>query len=171
MKVNRAIFGLITVFVLGCETERDKLFWVDKPSGQENDLLFLVESTNIESLQGDSLELFLTRSEFESIGGPPTTYKNFARIHEDDKFTAFVLLQEIDTVGRNYHFFVRTYDNTSKLIDSFELATWDEDRKKFCYGSISKDLRIERTCDGNQTNDMMQITTDGKIVMTSFQKQ
>lgn len=166
--MSRVIFVLLTVFVFSCKTTNDKLFWVDKPSGQENDFLFLVESTNVEQLKGDSLKLFLTRSEFENIGTPPTLYKNFGQIHRQDNFTVFVLLQEIDTVGRNYHFLVRTYDNNFNIIDSFELATWNEGQKKFCYGSVSKDLIIERKCDDKGPGDIMQITKEGKIVMTSF---
>jgi hypothetical protein len=121
-------------------------------------------------LQTDSLKLFLTQSEFESIATPPTTYKNFGQISKQDNFKAFVILQEIDTVGRNYNFFIRTYDNTFKIIDSFKLGTWDENKRIFCYGSINKDLIIERKCDGKETRDIMQITKQGQIIMTSHHK-
>jgi hypothetical protein len=80
--MSRAILSLVIVFIFGCETTDDKLFWVDKPSGQENDLLFLVESTNVEQLNGDSLRLFLTQSEYESIDSPLTSYKIFDQLHK-----------------------------------------------------------------------------------------
>jgi len=168
--MSRAILALVTVFIFGCETKNDKLFWVDKPSGHENDLLFLVESTNVAQLQGDSLRLFLTQSEFENINMLPTSYKNFGQLRKEENFKVFVLLQEIDTLGGDYHFLIRTYDNNYKIIDSFELATWDEHQKKFCYGSINRDLLIERECDDKEVNDIMQITREGKIVNTSFHK-
>jgi hypothetical protein len=166
--MSRGIITLATILVFGCRTPTDKLFWIDEPTGQRNDFLFLVESTNVQKLQTDSLKLFLTQSEFERIATPPTTYKNFGQISKQGNFKAFVILQEIDTVGRNYNFFIRTYDNTFKIIDSFKLGTWDENKRFFCYGSINKDLIIERKCDGKETRDIMQITKQGQIIMTSY---
>lgn len=160
----------MTVLFFSCETTDDKLFWIDEPTGHRNDLLFLVESTNVAQLRGDSLRLFLTKSEFETIAAPPTIYKNFGQIYKQDDFTVFVLLQEIDTIGRNYNFLIRTYDNDFKIIDDFKLGTWDEKEKQYCFGSINKDLIIKRKCEDKETADIMQITKDGKIIMTSFHK-
>jgi hypothetical protein len=168
--MSRSIFIVLTVFLFGCETTNEKLFWVSKPSGQENDFLFLVESTNVEPLQADSLRLFLTQSEFDNIGHRRTTYRNFGQVHKQDNFAVFVLLQEIDTLVRNYNFFLRTYDNNFKVIDSFVLATWDEDQEKFCYGSIDRSLMVERKCDGEKPSDIMQIGNDGRIKVTSDHK-
>ena len=168
--MSRVIITLLTILIYGCGTPADKLFWIDQSTGQRNDFLFLAEDTNVEKLQSDSLKIFLTQSELDSITTPLTTYKNFGQISKQDNFKVFVILQEIDTIGRNYNFLIRTYDNEFKLIDSFKLGTWDEDKRVFCYGSINKDLIIERKCDDSETSDIMQITRDGKIVMTSYHK-
>jgi hypothetical protein len=168
--MSRVIITLSTILIFGCGTPTDKLFWIDESTGQRNDFLFLAEDTNAERLQSDSLKIFLTQSELDSITTPPTSYRNFGQISKQDNFKVFVILQEIDTVGRNYNFLIRTYDNAFKIIDSFKLGTWDENKRVFCYGSINRDLIIERKCDDSEATDIMQITKDGKIVMTSYHK-
>jgi hypothetical protein len=100
-----------------------------------------------------------------------TSYKNFGQIYKADKFRVFILLRSSKTSWREYVFLIRTFDHDWKIIDDFELGTWDETKKKFCYGSLDKDLIIERKCENNETPDVMQITDEGKIIMTSFHKQ
>ena len=81
-----------------------------------------------------------------------------------------MLLRSIETYGRDYVFIIRTFDNDWKVIDDFELGTWDERKKKFCVGSINRALIIERKCKDKETSDIMQITDDGRIIVTSFRK-
>lgn len=170
MRLNKLIWIPLTLLLLNCERTNDKLFSIDKPTQHENDFLFLAESTNVENLQPDSLILFLRKDEFIAYDPVTTSYKNFGQIYKGDKFKIFVLLRSIDTDGRDYTFIVRTFDNGWKIIDDFEFGNWDEVKKKFCVGSIDKRLIIEKKCDEKETSDIMQITDEGKIVMTSFHK-
>ncbi|GHN02432.1 hypothetical protein WSM22_39210 [Cytophagales bacterium WSM2-2] len=118
-------------------------------------------------MKGDSLKLFLQADEFEKFDSASTSFKNFGRIYKGDRFKVFVLLRSIETDGRNYVFLIRTFDNNWKVIDDFELGTWDERKKKFCVGSVNRELTIERKCQDKEASDIMQITEDGRI-MTSF---
>jgi hypothetical protein len=153
---------------LGCKDTDKKLFWISENTGQRNDFLYMAESTNVPVIEGDSLKLFLTPSEIESIVTDSTTFKNFGKIYEGNEFRVHVLLLSMETVGRFYCFLVRTYDKEFKIIDDCELAAWTEAEKQFCFGSINSDLIIERKCNYKETSDIMRITDQGKIVMTSF---
>jgi hypothetical protein len=128
----------------------------------------MTESTNVATLTADSLKLFLRVEEL--LDTVTTDFKNFGRIYKGDKFRVFVLLRSTNSGARDYVFITRTFDNNWNIIDDYELATWDEEKKKYCFGSISKDLIIERQCDDKDRADIMQITNEGKIIMTSFEK-
>jgi hypothetical protein len=169
MRFDKLIWIPLTLHLLNCGGTENKLFWIDKGEQHENDFLFLAESTNIEKLKADSLNLFLSKDELANYDSG-TTYKNFGQIYKGDKFKVFVLLRSIDTQGRDYTFLIRTFDNDWKLIDDFALGTWDETKGKYCIGSINKDLIIERRCEDKGISDIIQITDEGKIVMTSFHK-
>jgi hypothetical protein len=175
MRFSKLILILLTVNLLSCEKRKEKLFWIsgttNKSRDQLHDLLFMTESTNVEILKVDSLKLFLRAEEFAVLDSASTRFKNFGQIYEGDKFRVFVLMRSIDTYGRNYSFIIRTFDKDWKVIDDFILATWDEREKVLCFGSIDKDLIIERRCDSKETLDIMQITNEGRIIMTSFHKQ
>jgi hypothetical protein len=168
MKLNKLSLILLMICFLGCNQTNEKLFWVSDNSGQRSDFLFLTESTNVPIIKGDSLKLFLKPEEVNSIDAHSTTFKNYGKIYEGEKFSVYVLLLSMETAGRFYCFLIRTYDNDLKIIDDFELAAWAESEKQYCFGSINKDLVIERKCNYKQTSDIMQITEEGKIVMTSF---
>lgn len=170
MRFDKLIWTLLTLLLLNCGGTEDKLFWIDKGEQHENDFLFLVESTNVEKLQADSLTVYLTKDELVSYNTGTTNYKNFGQIYQGAKFKVFVLLRSIDNQGRDYTFLVRTYDYKWKLIDDFELGIWDEAKNKYCIGFINRDLIIERKCDNKDTSDIMQITDEGKIIMTSYRK-
>lgn len=170
MRFDKLIWIPLAFLLLNCERTKDKLFWIEQATQHKNDFLFLAESTNVEKLKADSLTLFLRKDELAIYDSGTTNYKNFGQIYKGDKFKVFVLLRSIDTHGRDYTFLIRTFDNDWKLIDDFELGNWDETKKKYCIGSITKDLIIERKCDDKTTSDIMQITDEGKIVMTSFHK-
>lgn len=168
MRYYRLVLLLVIVnFQMSCEKTEDKLFWISETSNQRNDFLFMTESTNVATLMGDSLKLFLRPDEFIKIDTASTTYKNFGQIYEGDKFRVFVFLRSMDEMGRNYVFFIRTFDSDWKVVDDFELAIWNEEKKHYCYGSISANLIIERKCEGKDASEIMQITDDGKIVTTS----
>lgn len=162
------ILILLTVNLLSCEKTKDKLFWISETSDERNDFLLMTESTNVETLKVDSLKLFLTAEEFAQFDSASVNFKNFGQIYKSDKFRVFVLLRSIDTYGRDYTFIIRTFNNDWKVIDDFEMATWDEKNKKHCFGSINKDLVIERKCENKASSDIMQITNEGRIIMTSF---
>ena len=170
MRFDKLIWIPLTLLLLNCGGTENKLFWIDKAEQHENDFLFLAESTNIEKLKADSLNLFLSKDELANYDSGTTNYKNFGQIYKGDKFKVFVLLRSIDTQGRDYTFLIRTFDNDWKLIDDFELGAWDETKSKYCIGSINKNLVIEKRCEDKGISDIMQITDEGKIVMTSFHK-
>jgi len=170
MRYYKLLLIPLTFFLFSCEKTTDKLFWILEDNQQTNDFLFLTESTNVETLTTDSLKLFLNDDELKVFDSTSTTFKNFGQIHQGQKFKVFILLRSIDTFGRDYTFLIRTYDKDWKLIGDFELGTWDEREKRYCFGSINKDLIIERKCKDKGTSDKMQITDEGKIIMTSFHK-
>jgi len=168
VKLPRLVPILLTIFLLGCRETEEKLFWVSNNVGQESDFLFLAESANVPTIKGDSLNLFLRPEEVKAITTDSISFKNYGKIYEGGKFRIHVLLTSMKTVGRFYCFLIRTYDNDFKIIDDFELATWDESEKQYCFGSINKDLVIERKCNYQASSEIMQITNEGKIIMTSF---
>lgn len=170
MRHFRLIFALLTFTLLSCDKTADKLFWISEPTNQKNDFLFMTESTNVTSLKIDSLKLFLRPGEFSRFDSTSSEFKNFGQIYKGDKFRAFVLLRSISSSGRNYVFIIRTFDNNWNVVDDYELATWDEENKKFCYGSINKDMIIERKCDKSETSEIMEVTDEGKIIITSSKK-
>ncbi|MES2543688.1 MAG: hypothetical protein V4548_02300 [Bacteroidota bacterium] len=171
MRYYKPILILLTLNLVSCEKTTEKLFWISETTSERNDFLFLTESTNVVQLKNDSLKLFLRNKEFLQFDSTSTSYKNFGQIYKADKFRVFILLRSSETDRRDYAFLIRTFDPDWKIIDDFELGTWDEKKKKFCYGSIDKDLNIEKKCDNNDTPDIMQITDEGKIIMTSFHKK
>lgn len=169
MRLNKLSLILLTTCVLSCKETNKKLFLISENSGQKSDFLFLAESTNVPIIMGDSLNLLLKPEEVKAMATDSVTFKNYGRIYEGEKFRVHVLLLTMETVGRFYCFVIRTYDNDFKIIDDFELAAWDESEKQYCFGSINEDLAIERKCNYKETSDIMQITDEGQIVMTSFQ--
>lgn len=171
MRYRKLILILLTVNFLSCERTTDKLFWISETTNDRNDFLFLTESTNVETLKGDSLELFLQPHEFVQFDSTSASYRNFGQLYKGDKFRVFVLLRSNDTGWRDYVFLIRTFDDDWKVIDDFELGIWDEREKRFCFGSIDRDLIIERKCDNKEVPQMMQITDEGKIIVTSFHEQ
>jgi hypothetical protein len=168
MKLDKLLLFLLTICILGCKDSNERLFWIEDNSGQRSDFLYMAESTNVPIITGDSLKLFLKPKEINAIETYSLTFKNFGKIYEGEKFRVHVLLMEMQTIGRFYCFLIRTYDNNFKVIDDFELAAWAESEKQFCFGSINRDLVIERKCNYKTTSDVMQITEEGKIVMTPF---
>ena len=168
MRFDKLTLTLLIICFLGCKETDDRLFWVSDNDGQRSDFLFMAESTNVPILKGDSLRLFLTPEEQKATATGSTTFKDFGKIYECQKFKVHVLLLSIEAVGRLYCFMIRTYDNENKIIESYELAAWDEGEKQYCFGSITKDLIIERKCNFTETSEIMQITNEGKIIMTSF---
>jgi hypothetical protein len=159
------LIALLMISLLGCEENKALLFYISEPTKERNDFLFMTESTNVASLKDDSLKLFLRVEEYVRFDSTSTSYKNFGKIYTGEKFRVFVLLKSIDTLDRNYTFLIRTFDNHWTVIDDFELATYDQEKSKFCFGSIDNNLIIERRCGGNQPSETMQITNEGKVIL------
>tara|TARA_Y100000589_G_scaffold163298_1_gene155178 strand:- start:426 stop:935 length:510 start_codon:yes stop_codon:yes gene_type:complete len=165
------IFRILSFFIIlltACENKERNLFWISEPNGQENDFLFMAESTNIPEIESDSLMLYLTKEEIFSA--EKLTFKNFGKIHSDQRFDVHILLKEGSDTGRNYTFIIRTFDSNFKIIDSYELASWIDSINLRCYGSIDENLIINRSCENGINNDVRQIINDGRIVATSFHK-
>jgi hypothetical protein len=170
MRYSKLIAFLLVINSFGCQKKNEKLFWIDENSNGRSDFLFLTESTNLKTITGDSLKLFLTEKELQNFDSTSTKLKSFGQIYKTAKFKVIVLLFDRTINERFYTFKIRTYDHSWRIVDNFELGIWDELGKKFCFGSINKDLVIERKCEKKDTSDIMQITDEGKIIMTSYHK-
>lgn len=168
MKSIYKILSFCIILLTACETGNKNIFWISESHGQENDFLFMAESTNVPEIKSDSLIYYLTKEEFFSA--EKLTFKNFGKIYSDNEFDAYVLLKEgsdSDT-GRDYTFIIRTFNKKNQLIDSYELAKWIDSENLYCYGSVDKDLIIKRTCQNGNEKDIKQIVNDGRIIATSF---
>lgn len=158
---------LMTLFT-SCGADEQYLFWIEEPGRQENDFLFMAESTNVLPIGRDSLSYYLTK---EEIGiAEKLTFKNFGVIHENENYRAIALLKEGSDPGRDYTFIIRTFDQQFKIIGSYELAKWMDFEQQYCFGSINTDLVIRRTCAEGKETDAQQIGKDGRIVAISYEK-
>jgi hypothetical protein len=157
--VQIIVYVTITILFSSCE-DKDKLFELSS----EGDLLYMAESTNVERLSADSLQLYLTPFELRILDTTITKFKNVGKIIQKPNYKLIVLLQETNAEGRAYEFLIRTYKNDWTFIDSYQIGIWNEKLKYFCYGSIGKDLKIDKKCEDDQNPDEMQIREDGKIV-------
>ena len=167
-----------------CYCQTNKLFQIDQDNKMNHGFLYLVESLNIRPIPADSVRKFLNWDEIEStkllvstiypIGEKlpkSNVFKNYGRIYSSKKFTAYMLLNiGNDSLGRDYRFIIRTYTHGWKIIDSYILAVWNEQTKEFTFGSISKNLIIERKREKSKVPENMQITKSGKIIITSYNK-
>lgn len=184
MKIYQIFFKVIIPTVVSlnltsCLTGSDKIFQI-KDSNRDG-FIFMVESVNVLELPSDSLTCYLTHSEIKEMGildslrhlkkdfVRQVTYKNYGIIYESSNFKVYILLKINNmSKGRDYRFIVRTYKHNMQIIDSYDLAIWNKDAGRFCFGSINKRLIIERKCIGADSRDIMQILDDGMIVATSF---
>lgn len=154
------------ILLTACESGEINLFWISEPNGQENDFLFMAESTNVPEIKSDSLMFYLTKEESSSV--EKLTFKNFGKIHSDQRFDVYILLKEGSETKRDYTFIVRTFDRDFKMIDSYELASWIDSENLLCYCSIDENLIIKRSCENGVDKDVRQIVNDGRIIATSF---
>lgn len=166
MKTIFRIISLSIILLTACYSEEKKLFRISESTGQENDFLFLAESTNVPEIKPDSLVLYLTKKEFLSTD--KLTFKNFGEIYSNEEFEARILLKERSNKGRDYTFILRTFNSEFEIIDSYELAIWNDTENIHCYGSINENLIINKNCENGKNKDVMQIVNDGRIVATSF---
>ncbi|WP_299888817.1 hypothetical protein [uncultured Lacinutrix sp.] len=137
------IFKILPIFVMlmtACESGDKNIFWISEPDGQENDFLFMAESTNTSEIMSDSLMYYLTKEEI--LSAEKLRFKNFEKIHSNKRFSIYVLLKVGSGIGRNYTFIIRTFDNDFEIIDSYELASWIDSENLRCYGSIDENLII-----------------------------
>ena len=167
MKTFYKILPFLVLTILNsCKDKENILFWISEPNGRENDFLFMAESTNILPIKSDSLIYYLTVEEY--LSAEKLSFKNFGKIYENEYFKVIVLLKEGSSFGRDYLFIIRTFNNDFKIIDSYELASWIDSEKRYCFGSINDDLIIKRTCNNGNVKDVRQIVNDGRIVASSF---
>lgn len=153
---------MILILFFGCAENDDRLYWVDYIDGNDRDLLFLAESTNIKYIEKDSLKFYLTN---EELAFNNSKFKVFQTIYQSDTFVAKVLFNsKQNSPGRNYSFEVRTYTNNHRLIDKFEFASWKKQEKLFCSGTIFNDLKITKICESKSDPVYYQITNSGSIV-------
>ncbi len=128
------------MLMTACESGDKNIFWISEPDGQENDFLFMAESTNTSEIMSDSLMYYLTKEEI--LSAEKLRFKNFEKIHSNKRFSIYVLLKVGSGIGRNYTFIIRTFDNDFEIIDSYELASWIDSENLRCYGSIDENLII-----------------------------
>ena len=166
MKTKIKIISFLIILLTACESEEKNLFWISELIGQENDFLFMSESTNIPEIKSDSLIYYLTKEEI--VSAEKLTFKNYGKIHSDNEFEVYVLLKEGSDTGRDYTFIIRTFDREFKIIDSYELASWIDSENLRCYGSIDENLIVKKNCDNGKNKDARQIINDGRIVATTF---
>lgn len=164
--MNMQFFTKFTLYSLllilcQCESSPQKLFWIDPPKGERNDFLFMAESTNVAKLPTDSLEYYLTSKEI--IERDSFIFKKFGKIYENELFSLQILLKTKEDSARDYTFVLRTLHPQGGIIDSYDLAIWRYEEQQFCYGYVTEQLEVIRTCENN-TKTHLQILPNGKIV-------
>jgi hypothetical protein len=180
------IYGLLilTIAFVSCQSESDKLFWINENTQNQSDFIYMVESTNVAPISADSVRLFLNWEEIketrylesniftnDTVLPKPAIFKDFGEIYKTDSFKLHVIFRDgNDTIGRDYKFMLRTYTQDWKIIDSYDLAVWNKEANRFCFGSVNKKLIIEKRCKDSDYPEIMQIIENGNIVMTSFHK-
>jgi hypothetical protein len=182
--MNRIFIVFMILTITSCRSQTNKLFLIEKNTGTENDFSLLVEKKNALMIPADSIQVYLKGDEIfstkllESQTYPanvvlekPVVFRNYGKIYESKKFKAYILLRTWDNIySKDYKFIIRTYSTDWEIIDSFDLAIWNEKEKNICIGSINRKLIIERKCDNSESSDILQITKDGNIILTSFHK-
>lgn len=180
------IYGLLilTLSFFSCQSESEKLFWINENSEHSSDFLFMAESTNILPISADSVRLYLDWNEIketrylesnifinDTVLPEPVIFKDFGEIYKTDNFRLHVIFRDgNDTIGRDYKFILRTYSQDWEIIDSYDLAVWNRSENNYCYGSINNNLIIEKKCTDSDFIEIMQITDIGNIIATSFHK-
>lgn len=169
---------------MSCQTRKDKLFWIDEKIDYCYDLISMVESANILPISIDSIDFFLSEEEIkttkilenkhyqtDSVFHAPIIFKNYGRLYQSDGFVLSALLRiNNGSEGGDYKFMLRTYDKDWEIIETYDLAIWNKLENKFCFGSTNKKLIIEKCYKDSEYSEIMQITQDGKIIVTSFRK-
>jgi hypothetical protein len=166
--IQTSIFAIIIAFILtllldGCRDRDDRLFYISDNTGESSDFVSLAESTNVPTLSRDSLAFYLHPHEREDSALAAVSYKNFGKIASTPNFKVFILLRKSGTPGRDYAFLLRTYRHDWKIIDTYVLGVWKENTKRFCFGSVSPGLIIQRKCADDRSSDHLQITKRGII--------
>ncbi|MFC0878870.1 hypothetical protein ACE01N_19900 [Saccharicrinis sp. FJH2] len=153
--MHKLFFGLISLSILlGCKRAPDLFFINDR-----EDFLYMVESTNVPPLRQDSANYYLGSINKLKSGH---IYRNFGVIEQNGFYSANVFLVN-DTLPhkRDYEFLLITYDDKHNVIDSYSLATLDDNTNKLCVGSINSYLTISTIC-GN-TKVVKEIDAMGNI--------
>ena len=166
IRVVLVLSGL--VFVVACATDNQYLFYINNPLEEPNDLVFLAESSNVLKVPKDSVSHYLTFREFRESSN--LEVKNFQTLKQTDLYQLkVVFISDTTLPHRDYHFYLRTFNLSHEVIDSYEIGLWNQNEDTYCYGNISHDLIIHKTCqDGSK--EILQVLKDGRIVHSSFAK-
>lgn len=173
------LVGLILIiFLVSCDSPLEKIFWINENTKDQNDFLYMAESTSVKEIESDSLKFFLDLNEVlstrilessifsnDTIFPPTPIFKNYGEIYKSDDFKLKIIFRDgRDTLGRDYKFILRTYQNNWKIIDSYELAIWVERDENYCFGSISKNLVIEKYCSDRDLIEKYEINSNGRFI-------
>jgi len=179
------LFSSLMLFVFSCQSGPAPLFYINDNNAYESDFLFMAESANVPPIAPDSAALLLYpkevvesgywNSKTESLGDTvlsgPVVYKDYGEIYRSEEFTMRVLFRDgNDSLGRDYTFKLRTYSRSGHIIDSYDLAVWNEREREFCFGSINEDLMIEKRCKDVENSERMQVLFDGRFVSSEFEE-
>ncbi|MEL6672031.1 MAG: hypothetical protein AAFR61_07555 [Bacteroidota bacterium] len=154
-------FIVFLLILLSCQSQPAKLFWLAEPKGHRNDLLEMAESTNCVPIVPDSLRFFQTEEEIFSA--EKQVFKHFGTLHKNERFSLQVILREGSRPGRDYTFFLRTFDPTKKLIASLPLGVWQEAVGNYCTGYVDERLHIYKHCDEKGSMEF-SIQEDGQFI-------
>ncbi len=149
---------IVFLFLLSCKNHENHLFYID----DWEDLDFMVNSTNLKELNIDD-KIFFNKIERDSLTN--YKYKSFGKIHENEQFSVYILLAQMDEPEIHYSFTIETINlSDNKLIESFYLCGYSNDSGELCTGYIDKQLNIFKTCDSHNFRIQKRINTFGKIV-------
>lgn len=158
--MKKSIFKYL-VLLMGCGilgvysfSQNNSLFRIK----DSKDMLFMVEDTNVPEIPQSEIKQWITKEELNSK--TPLIIKHFGELYKNKQFKLDVLLIVEDIGDRSYRFILRTYSkDKNEILDSFELATWDEVKQLFCRGWINKEFAISRDC--NNMEEEYQLTELG----------
>jgi hypothetical protein len=144
----------------------------------------MAESINVLPISADSVRLFLNWDEIketrylesniftnDTVLPDPVVFKDFGEIYKTGNFRLHVIFRDGSySISRDYKFILRTYSHDWEIVDSYDLAVWNEKVNKYCFGSINNKLIIKKRSNNSDIIEIMQITNNGKIIASSFHK-
>ena len=174
----RLIGITLLIILFSCQQKPKKIFWIDKNVNNKSDLLFIAESTNVKTIEPDSIRIYLEKDEVietrilesnlyfgDTILPKTPEFKNFGEIYKNERFTLNVIFRDgNDSLGRDYKFILRTYQDDMKIIDSYVLANWIKRDEEYCFGSIDENLIIKKFCEGSPNVEKHRLSKSGEFI-------